>query len=457
MDLVVMFKLTSDTSYIRAAGQMADYLLGKNPLDISYITGVGYRYPLTPHARIMQGDGIALPVPGYVVGGANGSVPSGDGAARLLNGCVLATCYVDVWQSYATNEIAINWQSPVLTLFGAVDAVLGNNSVVTSIIPAPMLITSTNGNGTITVDPVKSTYAIGDVVKITAVPDSLYRFLGWSGSVGGTQADTTVVLHYNASARALFQKPGEELIRNGKFASNLDGWNPSMTVYTTPTGYPNLLWNKADSSMNLWSQGPGISVDAVYASQPGLTVGMGRLYTIEFDAKCGVLARNVSVSIRTNEGEAGKLQISMSNTKYAHFRGTVTISKNLSENASIRLAAGGDTSQVFFDNVSMKLIEGTPKDDILSGIAHRGGFSVNSDLGAFLQGDVLSFKALRGDDVKIRIYAVDGTRLGVWSGVSNGSNSMNLIETFPGLSAQIGYVIVSTQTGSQTLTWNPSL
>ena len=89
---------------------LVDYVLGKNPVDYSYVTGFGEISPRFIHHRQSHADGIAEPVPGFLVGGAqNGQQDNCQYSASLP-----ATSYKDNWCSYSTNEVTINWNAPLV-------------------------------------------------------------------------------------------------------------------------------------------------------------------------------------------------------------------------------------------------------------------------------------------------------------------------------------------------------
>lgn len=122
--LLHAYYISGDRAYLDAAQAYLDYLLGRNPLDMSYVTGFGTRSPKDPHHRPSEADGIAEPVPGMLVGGPhNGGQDVGAGKCaeyRVTNKPALS--YVDKRCSYATNEVAINWNAPLAYLVGAIHA-----------------------------------------------------------------------------------------------------------------------------------------------------------------------------------------------------------------------------------------------------------------------------------------------------------------------------------------------
>lgn len=125
--LLHAFYLTQDNRYLRAAYQAMDYLIGRNPLDRTYLTGFGINSPKNPHHRPSQADGIANPVPGMLAGGPhNGGQDVGSETWKCQNYVKAdkpAMSFVDNTCSYATNEVAINWNAPFAYLSGSLEAI----------------------------------------------------------------------------------------------------------------------------------------------------------------------------------------------------------------------------------------------------------------------------------------------------------------------------------------------
>jgi endoglucanase len=120
--LVQAYRITRDTSFLRAAAANLDYLLGRNPTGYSFVTGVGTRTPMFPHHRPSAADTVAAPVPGLLVGGPN---PGQQDKCAGYPSSLPALSYLDAQCSYASNEIAINWNAPIVYLSAAIDAEYG--------------------------------------------------------------------------------------------------------------------------------------------------------------------------------------------------------------------------------------------------------------------------------------------------------------------------------------------
>ncbi|HEX7977595.1 MAG TPA: glycoside hydrolase family 9 protein [Gemmatimonadaceae bacterium] len=125
--LVQAYRLTGDTTFLRAALGNLDYILGRNPTGYSFVTGVGTRTPMFPHHRLSASDTVAAPVPGLLVGGPN---PGQQDHCSGYPSSLPALSYLDAQCSYASNEIAINWNAPIAYLSAAIDAAYGSGHPV---------------------------------------------------------------------------------------------------------------------------------------------------------------------------------------------------------------------------------------------------------------------------------------------------------------------------------------
>ncbi|MEV7090759.1 glycoside hydrolase family 9 protein [Streptomyces sp. NPDC093085] len=116
--MAVAYDLTGQERYRAGAVETLDHLLGRNPLDLSYVTGYGTRSAQNQHHRFWahQADP-ALPHPpaGSLAGGPNPGLQD-PVAEEKLAGCAPAACYIDDIGSYSTNEVAVNWNAPLAWL-----------------------------------------------------------------------------------------------------------------------------------------------------------------------------------------------------------------------------------------------------------------------------------------------------------------------------------------------------
>ncbi|ULQ57010.1 glycoside hydrolase family 9 protein [Flavihumibacter rivuli] len=116
--LVNAYLYSGNPKYLDAALSNLDYLTGRNATGYCFITGMGSRPPVNAHHRPSVADNNPLPVPGLLVGGPNKYKQ--DGCKYPHEGAELA--YLDEVCSYASNEIAINWNAPLVYVAVAMEA-----------------------------------------------------------------------------------------------------------------------------------------------------------------------------------------------------------------------------------------------------------------------------------------------------------------------------------------------
>jgi endoglucanase len=116
--LINAFMLTGDKKFVDGALTNLDYLLGRNATGYCFVTGLGSKSPMFPHHRPSAADGIAEPVPGLLAGGPN----PGKQDNCKYEFSEAETTYTDQECSYASNEIAINWNAPIVYLANAIEA-----------------------------------------------------------------------------------------------------------------------------------------------------------------------------------------------------------------------------------------------------------------------------------------------------------------------------------------------
>jgi endoglucanase len=111
--LASAYDLTGRRRYRDAVLTGVDYVLGRNALNQSYVTGYGEVSSQNEHSRWYAHEldpSLPHPPPGTLAGGANSSIQD-PYAQSKLTGCVAQFCYIDDIQSWSTNEEAINWNS----------------------------------------------------------------------------------------------------------------------------------------------------------------------------------------------------------------------------------------------------------------------------------------------------------------------------------------------------------
>jgi endoglucanase len=119
-NLVVMslaYDFTKKNDYAVGVAEGMDYLLGRNPMSQSYVTGYGSVPLQHPHHRFwansLRSD-FPPPPPGAVSGGPNSSLQDPQTRkAGLSRGLPPQKCFVDHIEAWSVNEVAINWNAPL--------------------------------------------------------------------------------------------------------------------------------------------------------------------------------------------------------------------------------------------------------------------------------------------------------------------------------------------------------
>lgn len=119
--LINAYLQTGNQKYLVHAVSNLDYLLGRNATGYSFVTGAGSKPIMHPHHRPSVADGITEPLPGLLSGGPN---------PGMQDKCKYEftepeTAFTDHDCSYASNEIAINWNAPLVYLANAIEALQG--------------------------------------------------------------------------------------------------------------------------------------------------------------------------------------------------------------------------------------------------------------------------------------------------------------------------------------------
>jgi endoglucanase len=120
----VAYTISSDANYLNAMRMSMDYILGRNALNKSFVSGYGTYPMLHPHHRFWANDptnGFPQPPPGALSGGVNFN--PNDPAANNANLMSLSPSkrYLDDIKSFTTNEVTINWNAPLVWVAAFLD------------------------------------------------------------------------------------------------------------------------------------------------------------------------------------------------------------------------------------------------------------------------------------------------------------------------------------------------
>jgi endoglucanase len=120
MQLLIADHLKPNRRYVETAMETLHYLLGRNAFSLSWLTQVGEHAVMHPHHRPSVADGITLPWPGLLAGGPNSGRQDPVMKKVLSPDVPAAKCYVDDSEAYGCNEVAINWNAPLVFLLASV-------------------------------------------------------------------------------------------------------------------------------------------------------------------------------------------------------------------------------------------------------------------------------------------------------------------------------------------------
>jgi endoglucanase len=122
--VALAYDLTGEGRYLDAVATGVDYLLGRNALAQSYVTGYGAKASHNPHHRFWAHQANARypgPPPGALVGGPNSGLQDPYAQGAGLVGSPPQKCYADHVESWSTNEVAINWNAPLAWIVAFLD------------------------------------------------------------------------------------------------------------------------------------------------------------------------------------------------------------------------------------------------------------------------------------------------------------------------------------------------
>jgi endoglucanase len=113
--LLQAYKISGERKYADYALSNVDYLMGRNGTGYCFVTGFGAKRVMHPHHRPSEADGVADPVPGWLSGGPN---PAMQDRCQYASS-IADEAFTDNVCSYASNEVAINWNAPLVYVLSA--------------------------------------------------------------------------------------------------------------------------------------------------------------------------------------------------------------------------------------------------------------------------------------------------------------------------------------------------
>lgn len=127
-DLILACKITGDKIFEDAALDQLHYIMGRNPLNLSQITGVGAASVQHPYHQLSEMGNFNAPVAGMLVGGPNNHLH--------LNNNEISSYppknYEDVFKNYLVNEPAINFTAILIYVTSALTAPEKQTEIITT-------------------------------------------------------------------------------------------------------------------------------------------------------------------------------------------------------------------------------------------------------------------------------------------------------------------------------------
>ena len=116
--LAYAYDLNKNADYLNGVVSAMDYLLGRNPVDYSYVTGYGTHSVEYPHHRWwsnLLSDSFPKAPCGVLVGGPNSGMedPWVRGSGWKKGQIPPQKCYLDHIEAWSVNECTINWNTPL--------------------------------------------------------------------------------------------------------------------------------------------------------------------------------------------------------------------------------------------------------------------------------------------------------------------------------------------------------
>jgi endoglucanase len=119
MQLLIANQLQPNPLYFQTAVDNLHYILGRNTFSLSWVTHVGQHAFQHPHHRPSGADGLDQPWPGLMSGGPNPGRQDSAMKRFVSADTKPARAYIDMTPAYACNEIAINWNAPLVFALAA--------------------------------------------------------------------------------------------------------------------------------------------------------------------------------------------------------------------------------------------------------------------------------------------------------------------------------------------------
>lgn len=240
---------------------------------LSRPSSVGHQQGYTVSARAQDADGNLTQVnvwkngvPFAFAGGGNGS--SGDSGNPTAD----------------TGPQTISFTAQAVDSAGAVSAVINHTVTIDAPLPVQFTLVTAAGSGG-SVSPGGS-YTQGTTATVTAVPDAIHDFSGWTGDAGGTSNPLSLLMDRNRSVQALFALKSFALITSATSGGAVTAggtypYGTTVTVTASPSANARFMGWAGDATgsaqtIAVTMTGPR-NVQAVFAQKTAQSISFSVL------------------------------------------------------------------------------------------------------------------------------------------------------------------------------------
>ena len=113
------YNFSGNQKYLDGAERTMDYIFGRNPNELSFVTGYGTHHTTFVHHRYWSGqldaENYTIAPSGVLSGGPNSGLqdPYVKGAGYIVGKTAPQLCYLDHIEAWSANECTVNWNSPL--------------------------------------------------------------------------------------------------------------------------------------------------------------------------------------------------------------------------------------------------------------------------------------------------------------------------------------------------------
>ena len=111
------YDFTGHQAYQQSCAEQLHYVLGRNCLNLCYVTGFGTNSPSDIHSRVAKAKGAYLT--GALVGGPD-SYREDKLTQAMAENTPPARMYVDTFDSWSTNEVTVYYNSALLHILARI-------------------------------------------------------------------------------------------------------------------------------------------------------------------------------------------------------------------------------------------------------------------------------------------------------------------------------------------------